>query len=82
MAATRLPATDRHQLVRDPAASVALVPVDPTTCPDCGGQLRTIEAAQAALVRHGGYGATLRQTIRYCLGCLYSIHIETTEIRP
>lgn len=62
--------------------TLTLVPLDPTACPDCGAPLDEITSGQPALLRHGGYGATIQQTIRYCLSCLYSLHVETLEVRP
>lgn len=58
--------------------------VDPDRCPDCGGTLESVTVDQPAIVRHGGYGATRRLTVRYCpdIFCGYHRHHETSEIRP
>lgn len=58
-----------------------LVARDPAACPACGSPVATIRYAQAPLLRHGGYGAARRHTIRWC-PCGWDLLAETTETRP
>jgi hypothetical protein len=60
----------------------ALSVVDPDACPDCGDELAEIGYDQPAVVRHGGYGATIRVRHLACPTCPYQRHHETTETRP
>lgn len=59
-----------------------MVPIVRDRCPDCGGELSTITVEQPAIVRHGGYGATRVHSIRKCVDCGWSLHEETSEVRP
>lgn len=49
--------------------SKVLAVLDPDVCANCGGLLTTVEAAQAALFRHGGYGETKHGLVRLCAAC-------------
>lgn len=61
---------------------MSLATLDPTACPDCGGPTETTAADQPALLRHGGYGAARRDAVRWCPGCGWALHHETSEVRP
>jgi hypothetical protein len=61
---------------------VTLATVDPDVCPECSNRLETMYVSEPAIVRHGGYGATRRTSVRYCVVCPYSRHAETSEVRP
>lgn len=58
-----------------------LVPANLFACPDCGDTLTTQTIAEAALIRHGGYGATRSTRRLFCL-CGWALTIEVTEVRP
>lgn len=62
--------------------SVALVPVDCGECPRCMNRTRRLTVHQAALLRHGGYGATERTTYLLCDVCDWSRVADVTEVRP
>lgn len=62
--------------------SRALVPFVRDSCPQCGGALHSITAAQPALFRHGGYGADLVSTIRWCPTDGWRIEVERQERNP
>ena len=62
----------------------ALVAVEPDICPACGDPLKTTTSHQAALLRHGGYGATTRIITLHCTGkeCRWHTQSEQTEVNP
>lgn len=62
----------------------ALVALDPDLCPTCGSAVRPITTHQAALLRHGGYGATERTTTLHCTGpqCHWTMESERSEVNP
>lgn len=62
----------------------ALVALDPGLCPTCGAGVSPITTHQAALLRHGGYGATERTTTLHCSdpGCRWTMQSERTEVNP
>lgn len=72
---------DRSRHRFDPDAPHALLPIDPSTCPACGGPLGAETSAQDALFRHGGFGATLRTTAQSCR-CGWRREPTTAEERP
>lgn len=59
-----------------------LVPVAADACPTCAGVLLVMSIAQPALFRHGGYGATQRQTERWCPTCGWHLLAEVVEVNP
>ena len=61
--------------------SKALVPLPRDACPSCGGELQVLVVGQAALFRHGGYGATLASTVRWC-HCGWRLEAQRQEVRP
>lgn len=61
---------------------MALVPLPDTTCPTCLTTLVVLTVRQAALLRHGGYGATTRTVTRRCPTCLWDLEAEREEERP
>lgn len=63
------------------APMTALAVRDPTACPTCGGRVETIHLTQAPLLRHGGYGAARRTSLRWC-PCGWDLIAETSEVRP
>jgi len=64
------------------AGSRALVPIDRSACPMCGGALHEVTMDQPALFRHGGYGATTETHSVFCLPCGWGLTVSTTEVRP
>lgn len=61
---------------------MSVATLDGDRCPDCGGALTPIITEQPAIVRHGGYGATRRDTVKRCGACGWALHSDTTEVRP
>ena len=61
--------------------SRALVLLPSDACPSCGGTLQTMSVGQPALFRHGGYGATLASTVRWC-HCGWRLEAVRQETRP
>lgn len=61
---------------------MTLVPLRHDRCPDCDGPLGRLIVWQRALVRHAGYGATLRSVVRRCEVCGWHIEAERTEVTP
>lgn len=61
--------------------SRALVVVDSTTCPACGGPLTRQTLTTAPLFRHGGYGAAHEQ-IRDACSCGWALVRQVNEVRP
>lgn len=61
-----------------------IVVVDPGRCADCGATLELVVVDQPALLRHGGYGATVRTSTRRCSDpeCDWQLEFERIEIRP
>lgn len=52
-------------------------------CPDCQAPTTTVQWDQPALVRHGGYGATQRRTVRHCMArCGWGYEQTVEEVRP
>lgn len=62
--------------------SRALVLLDTSTCPLCDAELEEVESHQPALLRHAGYGATVRTLHRFCLPCRWGYEAERQEVRP
>ncbi len=68
--------------------SRAVVPLDPSTCPNCGAAVQTVCVEEPTLFRHGGYGATRRTTSRLCVralarqGCRFGLTADVTEVNP
>lgn len=60
----------------------AVVPLAHDRCPLCGSGIETDEARQDALLRHGGFGATLRIRRLRCPGCGWTVGAELAEERP
>jgi hypothetical protein len=60
---------------------VALVPLDPDRCPDCGLRTEVDVTGQPALFFHGGYGAVRTTTVRWC-PCGWTLTTDITETRP
>lgn len=63
------------------SGSCALVVVPPDACPSCGGALDTETVDQRPLLRHGGYGAAKRTTVRHC-PCGWRMQSEHGEVKP
>lgn len=61
--------------------SRALVVIPEGECPACGAQLDTESVDQRPLLRHGGYGAAQRTTMRHCR-CGWRLLAEASEVRP
>lgn len=61
--------------------SRALVPLPADTCPDCAMPLDSETVDQRPLLRHGGYGAARRSTVRHCR-CGWRMVSEDSEVRP
>lgn len=61
---------------------MALVPLAPELCPDCGLELVHYETRQPALFAHGAYGATDKTVLVMCAGCGYGRQRERSEINP
>lgn len=61
---------------------MTIVPVDPHSCPDCQSLLGRLVIWQRALLRHAGYGATLRSVVRRCPACGWHLEAERTEVTP
>lgn len=61
---------------------MTLVPIDPHACPDCDTPLGMLVIWQRALLRHAGYGATLRSVVRRCGSCGWHLESERTEVTP
>lgn len=59
----------------------ALVALDLSTCPLCGGALEAETIEIDALLRHGGYGATTSSTRLHC-SCGWTLLKEVSETRP
>jgi len=51
-------------------------------CPDCDTVLDLVHFDQPAVVRHGGYGATVRTVLRSCPKCGWKLVAERGEVRP
>lgn len=51
-------------------------------CMECGGHIVTETTGQLALFRHGGYGATLSVTRRWCPSCGWDAGTHRTETNP
>lgn len=64
------------------AGSTALVPIEPGTCPIDGATLVERQMHQAALFRHGGYGATTATTIGECPECGWTLKRQSHEVKP
>lgn len=64
--------------------SRALAVLDPERCPACNGRVAHEATHQPALLRHGGYGATERRTLRVCINeaCRWTCEIEVQELKP
>lgn len=62
--------------------SRALVPFDRDACPVDQGPLSVIVVGQPALFRHGGYGADLTSTVRWCALCGWQLLAQTQETKP
>jgi hypothetical protein len=62
----------------------ALVPVSARKCPMCGTATTSQSTHQPALLRHGGYGATMRTTTVNCTNddCRWWLEAERTEVKP
>ncbi len=65
-----------------PSEPHELLPVDPLTCPACGTATVDHVSHADALIRHGGYGATLRTVYRMCPSCSWSLVVDVSEERP
>jgi hypothetical protein len=64
-------------------AEKTLVLFDTTRCPSCPAvRLDVLIFEQPAIIRHGGYGATMRHTIRRCRRCGWHLEAERIEVRP
>lgn len=61
--------------------SKALVPLPDDACPSCGGELDTETVDQRPLLRHGGYGAAERTSMRHCR-CGWRMQSERSEVKP
>lgn len=61
--------------------SRALVVLAPDACPSCGGPLDVESVDQRPLLRHGGYGAAKRTTMRHCR-CGWRMQSESSEVKP
>lgn len=61
--------------------SRALVPLPKDACPHCGGELDVETVDQRPLLRHGGYGAALSTTMRYCR-CGWRMQAAQSEVKP
>lgn len=59
--------------------ALVLVPAD--ACPSCGAELDTESVDQRPLLRHGGYGAAERTTMRHCR-CGWRMQSERSEVKP
>ncbi len=64
--------------------SRALVVIPPDQCPACGSGVTHENTHQPALLRHGGYGASLKRTLRVCTNdaCRWTCEIQSQETRP
>jgi hypothetical protein len=62
--------------------STALVSLPAERCPFCRMPLLSLTYDQPALLRHGGYGGTLRTTLRYCPACPFTRKADRMEVRP
>lgn len=72
----------RHGHGIPPGTPREVVPVLAEWCPDCHTPTVAVVARMDALFRHGGYGATMRTTRRYCPACSWSLVVELEEERP
>jgi hypothetical protein len=61
--------------------SRALVPLPDDACPECGGDVDSETVDQRPLLRHGGYGAAKRTTMRHCR-CGWRMESERSEVKP
>lgn len=61
--------------------SRALVPLPADICPACGEPLDSETVDQRPLLRHGGYGAAQRTTMRHCR-CGWRLQSERSEVKP
>lgn len=61
---------------------MTLVPLRHDRCPDCDGCLGQLVIWQRALLRHAGYGATLRSVVRRCGACGWHMEAERSEVTP
>lgn len=59
----------------------ALVHVPLDACPTCGGELEREVIGQAALIRHGGHGATLVSERLHCT-CGWTLLHRQSELNP
>lgn len=61
-----------------------LVPLPRRECAKCGGPMVEAKVAQPALLRHGGYGATLVTTRLECIDseCLATRFLSREETQP
>lgn len=58
-----------------------LVVLPEDACPACGGELDEETVDQRPLLRHGGYGAAERTTMRHCR-CGWRMESERSEVKP
>jgi hypothetical protein len=61
---------------------MALLPIDPDACPQCGSGALKWTVHQPALLRHGGYGGTRRTVEVVCGECGWSLTREVSEVAP
>lgn len=61
--------------------SRSLVVLPPDACPECGSGLDEETVDQRPLLRHGGYGAAKRTTMRHCR-CGWRMQSESSEVKP
>lgn len=61
--------------------AVALVLLDPGTCPNCGRPLERTEWVEAALFRYAGYGEAMSTVMMSCSCCRWS-RTESTAVSP
>lgn len=75
---------DVDDVERRVGTTKALEAIDPNACPACGWPLKSVESRQPALLRHGGYGATMRVTTLHCSSdeCHWHRQSEQTEVNP
>lgn len=69
---------------RRKGTTTALVALDPKLCPTCGDDVMHVTTCQPALLRHGGYGATLEVVTAHCWNdaCRWMMQLRQTEISP
>lgn len=61
---------------------MALMPISPDACPDCGATRIEWTVHEPALFFHGGYGATRRTVGAVCGECGWSLTREISEVAP